>query len=87
MNALNEKKVSILPKGIISVNGNFLSDSIINVISEDGKLIAKGISNYSSDQIDLIKGKKSNEFLGKKYLKEEVIHANNLVIIREDILC
>ena len=87
INALNEKKVSILPKGIISVNGNFLSDSIINVISEDGKLIAKGISNYSSDQIDLIKGKKSNEFLGKKYLKEEVIHANNLVIIREDILC
>ena len=87
INALNEKKVSILPKGIISVNGNFLRDSIINVISEDGKLIAKGISNYSSDQIDLIKGKKSNEFLGKKYLKEEVIHANNLVIIREDILC
>jgi glutamate 5-kinase len=87
INALNEKKLSILPKGIISVNGNFLSDSIINVISEDGKLIAKGISNYSSDQIDLIKGKKSNEFLGKKYLKEEVIHANNLVIIREDILC
>lgn len=85
--ALNNKKVSILPKGIISVKGEFLSDSIVNVIDEDGNLIAKGISNYSSSEIDFIKGKKSSEFLGNKFTKEEVIHANNLVIIREDILC
>lgn len=85
--ALNKKKVSILPTGIISVKGDFLKDSIINVVDEKGNVIAKGITNYSSDVIDMIKGKKSAEFLGEKHPKEEVIHANNLVIIREDILC
>ena len=85
--ALNEKRVSILPKGIINVNGDFLADAIINVMDQNGNIIAKGITNYSSAQIEAIKGMKTSEFLNDKYKKKEVIHANNLVIIREDILC
>ena len=85
--ALNNKKISILPKGIISVNGNFLADAVINIKDKSGNVIAKGITNYSSSEIDFIKGLKTTEFLSEKYRKEEVIHANNLVIIREDLLC
>ncbi len=84
---LSETKASILPKGIVAVHGEFFADSVINVVDTNGKIFAKGITNYSSSEIDDIKGKKTSEFLNDKYKKKEVIHANNLVIIREDILC
>ena len=85
--AFDNKKISILPKGIIGVSGNFNSGSIIDVRTKDNKIIAKGISNYSNSEIDLIKGENTDrieEILGKK-MKPEVIHANDLVDLRNDI--
>ncbi|MCR5349645.1 MAG: glutamate 5-kinase [Acholeplasmatales bacterium] len=85
-NDLNVKKVSILPTGITDCKGEFLKGSIIDIKNSDGVIIAKGISNYSSNEINLIKGHKSSEFtdiLGYKG-KSEVIHADNLVVIKEE---
>ncbi len=83
---LEDKKISILPKGIISVDGVFSKGSIIDINDENGNIIAKGISNYSAMEIDIIKNNDSNyisSLLGYEG-KEEVIHANNLVkIIKE----
>jgi len=81
--ALNNKKVSILPKGVKNVNGEFLAGSVINVINQNGDILAKGISNYSSAEIKLIIGvssEKISEVLG--YIgKKQVIHANDLVLL------
>ena len=85
-NALKNKKVSILSKGITFVNGDFLKGMIIDVIDKKGKVIAKGITNYSSAEIRLIQGHESNELksiLGYES-KSEVIHANDLVLLKED---
>ncbi len=85
-NALINKKVSILSKGITFVNGDFLKGMIIDVIDKKGKVIAKGITNYSSAEIRLIQGHESNELksiLGYES-KSEVIHANDLVLLKED---
>ncbi len=49
----------------------------------DARVIARGIANYSSADIDRIKGSKSIEIerkLGYKYT-EEVIHRDNMVIL------
>jgi len=81
--ALNNKKVSILPKGVKNVNGEFLAGSVINVINQNGDILAKGISNYSSAEIKLIIGvssEKISDILG--YIgKKQVIHANDLVLL------
>jgi glutamate 5-kinase len=81
-NALTKRNSSLLASGITDVKGNFPKGSLINIIFEKNK-IAQGLSNYSSKDLSLIKGKKSNEFV--KYLKtcdyEEVIHKNNLFIL------
>jgi glutamate 5-kinase len=81
-NALTGRNSSLLASGIIDISGNFQKGSLINII-HNGKKIAQGLSNYSSKDLALIKGKKSNEFA--KYLKtcdyEEVIHKNNLYIL------
>ncbi len=82
---LNDTKVSILPKGIISVSGNFINNSIIDIKNKNGEILAKGITNYSSSEINLIKGRSTNkleEILGYKG-KGTIIHANNLVLLKE----
>ncbi|MDD4056454.1 MAG: glutamate 5-kinase [Bacilli bacterium] len=78
-----QKRKSLLPGGVIDVDGNFLAESVVFIRDTEGNNIAKGIVNYSSDEIKIIKGKKTTDILpslGYK-LKDEIIHANNLVII------
>ncbi|MCK4798360.1 MAG: glutamate 5-kinase [Spirochaetes bacterium] len=73
---------SLLSIGIVKVIGNFDRGSLINVVYFNEK-IAQGLSNYSSKEIELIKGKKSSELY--KFLKsndyKEVIHKNNLCML------
>ena len=77
-----QNNFSLLASGISGVNGNFGRGSLINVIFTNKK-VAQGLTNYSSKEIDLIKGKKSSDF--NNYLKncdyKEVIHKNNLFLI------
>lgn len=76
------RHTSLLPKGILEVSGAFMQGSVIDVMSLDGELLARGIVNYSSDEIKLIKRKNSCEIESILHYKDydEVIHANNLVI-------
>ncbi len=76
------KNSSLLASGITDVKGNFNKGSLINIIFNNKK-IAQGLTNYSSKEIDLIKGKKSAEFhkVLDNYGYKEVIHKNNLLLI------
>ena len=73
---------SLLPKGIKEVEGSFMQGGVIDVLSFKGHLIARGITNYSSDELKLIKDHHSNEIESILHYKDydEVIHADNLVI-------
>jgi glutamate 5-kinase len=74
---------SLLPSGIIKIEGTFKEGDYIRCVNRDRKKIAKGLTNYSSKDLDLIKGKKTSEIekiLGYKY-SDEVIHRDNLVIV------
>jgi glutamate 5-kinase len=77
------KGKSLLPIGIIKVSGSFQKGESVRIIDENKKEFARGLTNYSSKEIDLIKGKKTKEIfsiLGYKF-EDEVIHADNLCII------
>lgn len=78
------KHTSLLPKGIIDVSGRFFNGQAVNIIDSDNHLIAKGLVNYSSDEIKLIKGLKTSEIENVLNYKDydEVIHANNMYINR-----
>lgn len=74
---------SLLPSGIRKVDGDFDVGDAVYCIDERGEKIAKGLVNYSSCEIKLIKGKKSTEIekiLGYKHT-DEIIHRDNLVIL------
>ncbi|MBI4689426.1 MAG: glutamate 5-kinase [Nitrospirae bacterium] len=74
---------SLLPSGIVSVVGDFDIGDAVYCLDSNDKRIAKGIINYSSSEIDKIKGRKTSEIenvLGYRY-SDEVIHRDNLVIL------
>jgi glutamate 5-kinase len=84
--ALKEQNKSLLPAGIKAVDGDFLRGDAVDIISEKGKKgekIACGISNYSSRELAVIKGARSDRIeslLGYGY-GDEVVHRNNLVVL------
>lgn len=81
--ALTSSRKSLLPKGIVDVQDHFLMGQVVDIMDMNQQRIAKGICNYSSDEIKLIMGKKTNEIESILHYKDydEVVHANNMVII------
>lgn len=81
--AIKNKK-SLLPIGIVDVKGKFSVGDVVYIANENGDNIAIGITNYSSSEINKIKGKKSSEIgevLGIRDFSEEVVHVDNMVLV------
>ena len=71
-------KNSLLPSGIIRVEGNFECGDIVEIISNN-YLFAKGITNYSNKELEKIKGKNSElieSILGYKNYNEIIKREN-----------
>jgi glutamate 5-kinase len=80
--ALVEKNRSLLPAGIVRVEGTFERGDLVAIKSPQGALIARGLSNYASAAVETIRGKKTAEVreLLKEAAYDEVIHRDNLVV-------
>lgn len=74
---------SLLPIGMIDVQGDFMRGDVIAVRSPEGTEIARGLANYASSQARLIARKPSSEF--ERLLgftgEPEMIHRDNLVLV------
>ena len=81
--AIKSHEGSLLPVGIKVIEGSFQRGQVIDIADMNDKRIACGISNYSSNELAIIKGahsSKIDELLGYHY-GEEVVHRNNLVLV------
>ena len=79
--ALNLGK-SLLAAGIKSNSNSFYRGEIVDILSNNDTFLGCGIIAYDSDEIEMIKGKKSTEIkkaLGYKG-RDEAIHRNDMVI-------
>lgn len=80
--ALAQDGKSLLPIGVLAVDGEFQRGEVVACLSPEGREVARGIVNYSSAETRLILRKPSSEIealLG--YMEEpELIHRNNLVL-------
>ena len=81
--ALMQGGKSLLPIGITAVNGTFERGAIVSCLDTDGREIARGLVNYSSNEVPKIMRKPTTaieEMLG--YIAEpELIHRDNLVLV------
>lgn len=83
--AVLDKGKSILAVGVVKVDGKFNKGDTLQVFSLDGKLIARGISNFSSEDVQKIKGKNKKKILSEfdDSMCVGVIHRDCLVVFNE----
>jgi glutamate 5-kinase len=73
---------SLLPSGVKGLEGEFEAGDVLAVCDDKGREIARGISNFSSEELQRIAGAHTNEvsqILGHE-TQPEVIHRDNLVL-------
>ncbi|GAP06323.1 glutamate 5-kinase [Anaerolinea thermolimosa] len=77
---------SLLPVGVLNVEGDFERGDTVRVTNQSGKVLALGITNYSSRDIQRLCGKRSADIEGILGFSfgDEVIHRNNMVVMRKD---
>lgn len=81
--ALLFKGRSLLPAGIVEVRGYFGAGDLVEFLDSDGKRIGAGLTNYDSEDLACIAGKKTAELpglLGEHAAEEEAVHRDNLLL-------
>jgi len=74
---------SLLPAGVMTVEGQFERGDLIAIYNQVDEVIAHGLSAYSAEDANVIRGHKSREIealLGYRG-RDELIHADNLVMM------
>jgi glutamate 5-kinase len=80
--AIAEQGKSLLPAGIVRVEGEFAATDAVQLCDREGKEVARGLVNYNSSEIKSIVGQHSEKIaaiLGYEGA-DTVVHRNNLVI-------
>ena len=80
--ALRKKHSSLLPVGVVAVQKQFKAGDLIEVLSQQGERLARGIAQLDSANVQLVLQKKTAQvrsILGEDS-PEEVIHKNDLVV-------
>jgi glutamate 5-kinase len=81
--ALREQGTSLLPVGVVDVEGDFEAGDAVDVAAAgDGRRpIGKGISNYSAEELRKVKGLKSADVRGLlPRASEEAVHRDYFVL-------
>jgi len=80
---LQKKGKSLLPSGVVRVEGRFDRGACVRICGPDGREFARGLSDYSSTEIARVAGRKSSEIehiLGYRYA-DVIVHRDNLVVL------
>ncbi|MEZ4485615.1 MAG: glutamate 5-kinase [Syntrophotaleaceae bacterium] len=83
--AVTDKGKSLLPAGIVRIEGTFERGDAVRLCTVEGREFARGIINYSLAELQRIQGHKSQaieELLGYQY-GAEVVHRDNLVLKKQ----
>lgn len=81
--AIEKKKKSLLPVGVVGVRGSFKAGDIVEICTRRGRVIARGLSNYSSEDLEKLMGRKTSEIedvLGRRDY-DEIVHRDNMAFV------
>jgi glutamate 5-kinase len=81
--AVTERRSSLLPAGISSVEGTFSAGDPVDLVSPAGVVIARGLVNYDSAELPDLLGRSTRDLareLGAAY-EREVVHRDDLVLL------
>jgi len=79
--ALREGNASLLPVGIVAVQGKFDAGDAVEIAAAASNTIAKGICNYSADELKQVIGMKTEAVRGiLPHATDEAVHRDYLVV-------
>jgi glutamate 5-kinase len=78
--ALVERQASLLPVGVTGASGSFGQGDPVNILGPDGREVARGISNYKSDDVARLAGARASEIAGR------IGHSNGDAVVHRDHL-
>lgn len=81
--AVVDRRTSLLPAGITAVHGTFEAGDPVEIAGPDGRVVARGLVSYASDELPPLLGRSTRELrdeLGDGY-DREVVHADDLVLV------
>jgi len=77
--ALVDGGKSLLAAGVRGVDGDFEADAPVEIVGDDGRVFAKGLSCYSATQLRAVAGKRTTDL--PEGLPTEAVHRDDLVVL------
>ncbi|MDQ4085627.1 MAG: glutamate 5-kinase [Actinomycetota bacterium] len=84
VHAVTERRASLLPAGIVGVDGSFVAGDPVDLVDGDGLAVARGLVNYDSNELPPLLGRTTHALkaeLGAGY-EREIVHRDDLVLLR-----
>jgi glutamate 5-kinase len=79
--ALRERGTSLLPVGVVEVRGEFDAGEAVEIAERDGRVIAKGLCNYTAAELRRAQGLQSEAVRQiLPHATEEAVHRDQLVL-------
>jgi glutamate 5-kinase len=81
--AITERHTSLLPAGVVSVDGTFGAGDAVVLRDRSGSVVARGLTELSSADIERVKGMKTSEIAAAfpQLAGKEVVHRDRLAIL------
>lgn len=82
--AVVERRTSLLPAGVVAVEGEFVAGDPVELIDENGHAVARGLVNYDAAELPALLGRSTHDLtatLGAGYHRE-VVHRDDLVVLQ-----
>jgi glutamate 5-kinase len=77
--ALVERRPSLLPAGVVDVQGDFDAEDAVELADPAGHVFAKGLVRYAANVLKDVAGSKTSELA--EGLPHEVVHRDDLVVL------
>jgi len=81
--AVVDRRLSLLPAGVLGVDGDFAAGDPVDLCDEKGHAVARGLVNYGAGELPGLLGRSTRELareLGPAY-EREVVHRDDLVLL------
>ncbi|MCF6521670.1 glutamate 5-kinase [Streptomyces sp. JJ36] len=82
--AVVQRRTSLLPAGVLRVEGDFAAGDPVELRDEEGRAVARGLVNFDAREIPRLIGRSTRELareLGPSY-EREIVHRDDLVLLR-----
>ncbi|MGA4545057.1 glutamate 5-kinase [Uniformispora flossi] len=84
VDAVVDRHKSLLPAGVTAVEGGFTAGDPVDLVDENGNIIARGLVNFDAKELPGLLGRSTHELareMGPAY-EREIVHRDDLVLLR-----